>query len=660
MPPKKPKKRGSTVAASKPHPSKSKSPKGTDAKSRLQQAQKLVAKALRVGDCREEVILAGEAIQLSRDCADAYLILAQHAFHAIDALPFFEQARAAAARQLGREYFKKKQGEFWKAKNTKPYMLACGGFAECLWSVGRRDEAVEIWREMLVLNEMDHQGNRFLLQSALLQMQRTEEAIKVLDQFAEPSTWWDYNRLLAAIQQAGDEESVQKLLKQARKRNRHVIPLLLKDKLPKEDVPDLAEPGSSEEAAHYLNTGAAAWWQTPGAITWLRKASAKKPKAAAVASGSVGPVEESKQRLHELPQKYGVVYQAAVHQFAVWSTEGARHFRPWVIVMVDCNDRFIVTQEMLTERPSTHAVWDRIAQGLLEPFGGKPARPSEIQVYEHPVWDELRPHFEEVGIDIIYRKPVDEIDYILQQLQPVFATGLPEAGLLDAPGVTPELAGSYYAAAATFFRSAPWQFCSEERPIELRFSDEPDRVRYAVVSGQDGGSYGLMLHDDLQSVFDDWDGTDYSPDAVSVNVQFGEVFEMTAADLDAVERHAWPIATPEAHPSILRADPELMYCPPTANDLKWVEACLRIIPEFAQRNFRERSASETLLVTPGGVEVLKPGSKAARKKSGDSYQVQIAWVEEVAGTHDHDHDHDHDDGNCTDSSCSVHDHDECH
>jgi len=39
-------------------------------------------------------------------------------------------------------------------------------------------------------------------------------------------------------------------------------------------------------------------------------------------------------------------------------------------------------------------------------------------------------------------------------------------GLLDVPGVTPDVAGSFFDAAATFFEQAPWKKAGE-RPIRI-------------------------------------------------------------------------------------------------------------------------------------------------------------------------------------------------
>src|SRR5207253_5915117 len=75
--------------------------------------------------------------------------------------------------------------------------------------------------------------------------------------------------------------------------------------------------------------------------------------------------------------------------------------------------------------------------------------------------------------------------------------GKAEPGLLDAPGMTLERAGSFYEAAATFFQQSPWKAVGYESAIRIAC----DRFRggpwYAVLMGQSGLATGLAVYEDL-------------------------------------------------------------------------------------------------------------------------------------------------------------------
>jgi hypothetical protein len=71
---------------------------------------------------------------------------------------------------------------------------------------------------------------------------------------------------------------------------------------------------------------------------------------------------------------------------------------------------------------------------------------------------------------------------------------------LDMPGVTPAQVGSFYEAAAGFFRQAPWKKVGDEAAIQVGCAKFPSGPWYAVVMGQSGLTTGLALYDDLKGV----------------------------------------------------------------------------------------------------------------------------------------------------------------
>ena len=65
-----------------------------------------------------------------------------------------------------------------------------------------------------------------------------------------------------------------------------------------------------------------------------------------------------------------------------------------------------------------------------------------------------------------------------------------------------------------------------------------------------------------------------------MSLMFSEAFEINVRDLDAAERHGWPVAGPEAYPLVLRINPGLAVRAPLVWELELLEGCLRAIPEF--------------------------------------------------------------------------------
>ena len=68
------------------------------------------------------------------------------------------------------------------------------------------------------------------------------------------------------------------------------------------------------------------------------------------------------------------------------------------------------------------------------------------------------------------------------------------------------------------------------------------------------------------------------------SVIFDEVAILAPADLYLVERHGWPVPTPEAYPVALRFEPGRQPQSPAGEDLEYVESCLQTIPDFVSRD----------------------------------------------------------------------------
>ena len=170
----------------------------------LQQAQVVFFQALDEPDPKKRVKLAKQALALSPDCADAYVLLSEQAKTAKEAVGLLEQAVAAGERAIGPAAFRDDVGHFWGLLETRPYMRAREGLAHALWGSGRRDDAVGHLQEMLRLNPNDNQGARYTLASWLADLDRDEELGQLLDRYDEGSTTWVYTRSLLAFRRGGD------------------------------------------------------------------------------------------------------------------------------------------------------------------------------------------------------------------------------------------------------------------------------------------------------------------------------------------------------------------------------------------------------------------------------------------------------------------------
>jgi tetratricopeptide (TPR) repeat protein len=236
----------------------------------LQKAQELIYDAFEASGKRR-VALARQALELCSDCADAYVILAEETARSIEeSKNLYEQGVKAGERALGPKTFKNDAGYFWGILETRPYMRARAGLAQCLWTLGRREEALEHYRDMLRLNPNDNQGIRYILANCLLDAGQEQELEKLLEKYGDDiAATWPYTRALLLYRQEGPSIRAKKALSEAKTCNRFVpLYLLGKKRLPRH-LPEYVGIGDENEAIAYVADALEIWRKTPGALDWL-------------------------------------------------------------------------------------------------------------------------------------------------------------------------------------------------------------------------------------------------------------------------------------------------------------------------------------------------------------------------------------------------------
>jgi tetratricopeptide (TPR) repeat protein len=237
----------------------------------LQQAQNLMWDAWDETDRKRRVEMGRKALEISADCADAYVMLAEEtAKTSAQALELYRQGVAAGERALGLQMFEEDAGKFWGILETRPYMRARAGLAEVLANEDQLDEAISHYQELLRLNPNDNQGNRTELLSCLLKANRNSEASELIDAYPDSILAnWNYGAALVAFRMSGRGPRASELLAAALKANPHVPAYLLGERKVPRDSPAYFSPHAESEAVVYAQTYAESWKSTPGALEWL-------------------------------------------------------------------------------------------------------------------------------------------------------------------------------------------------------------------------------------------------------------------------------------------------------------------------------------------------------------------------------------------------------
>jgi tetratricopeptide (TPR) repeat protein len=216
------------------------------------------------------VQLARRALEFDPGCTDAYVILAERATMIEVKLDHYVRGLESAEQKLGAAYFAENAGHFWEIWATRPYMRARLGVAESLATVGRADEALVHYAELLRLNPKDDQCVRYFLLPLLMAAGRDVEAAQLLKQFDDKSANWGYLQALLAFRLTGPSAAADLMLRKAIGINLHVLELLSSDaRFPR---PSRYAQGSFEEACFVAEQLRPACEVTDGALDWFSAA----------------------------------------------------------------------------------------------------------------------------------------------------------------------------------------------------------------------------------------------------------------------------------------------------------------------------------------------------------------------------------------------------
>lgn len=239
----------------------------------LDEAQQLIYDAWEAPE-HKKAAMAYEALKISQDCLDAYLLLAEYAANSLEqSRDFYQKAIQTGQRLFGAEMFTYNRGIFWQILETRPYMRAMAGLADCLWRLKDRRQAIAHYKEMLVLNPGDNQAIRYVLLNSLLEEGGYDSDVKeLLKRYKnDTSAHFSYGRALFAYHRQQRSREANAYLRSALNSNKFVPVFSLDMRpLPKTRTYRFT-PGSPEEAVDYAISSISAWQAIPGARKWLEE-----------------------------------------------------------------------------------------------------------------------------------------------------------------------------------------------------------------------------------------------------------------------------------------------------------------------------------------------------------------------------------------------------
>lgn len=240
---------------------------------KLDQAQDLMWTAFDTASRSKRIELARKALELSQDCADAYVVLADDlpSKSLKEKIDLLEQGVKAGLRAIGTNTIKESDGWLWGTLEARPYLRARFSLALALHDDGQIEQAIAHYNEILKLNSHDNQGVRYVLIPLLVSLKRLKEATQILKKYSEDTgVWVCWSRTLLHLKQRRDSKVARKALVEAISQNHHVLTYLFD---PSFDAnlpsPEYYSPGTESEAYLYCKDWRFDWLQTEGAMPWI-------------------------------------------------------------------------------------------------------------------------------------------------------------------------------------------------------------------------------------------------------------------------------------------------------------------------------------------------------------------------------------------------------
>ncbi|MGG1552992.1 SEC-C metal-binding domain-containing protein [Paenibacillus ferrarius] len=235
-------------------------------------AQPLIDKAWHTRSKKERKSLAEQAIKLDPLHPDAYNVIAGDLEDFKAAADYYRKGIEAGRKRLGSAFFKKNKGYFWGLTETRPFMRSMYGCAELTLHVLQRPkEAISLLEEMLDLSPDDNMGARYLLVTAYIHAKQYDKGLALMDEYDEENAQFNYNRLFIRYLQQGDKQELKHLLRQAKKQNPHVIPLMLGLKRMPKNPPETIGFGDESEAVEYFMYHHRLYTEHPDLVAWIGK-----------------------------------------------------------------------------------------------------------------------------------------------------------------------------------------------------------------------------------------------------------------------------------------------------------------------------------------------------------------------------------------------------
>lgn len=238
----------------------------------LKEANKIARKAWQEKNYKKKVRLAKEALSLSENCSEAYIILSyDNSLNDNQKKDLAEKAVEVSKNIIGEENIDKFINKCLDYEVTNGYYSSKYRLGSLLWSIGEKEEAIKNFKELIKLCPNDRLLVRSILLSWLISVDRFDEAFEILEQYKNDNLVGTRLSRVLYLFKNNELEEAKRNLRLANSINPFVLKYIIKQKKVTTSHNEFKKLGSEEEAIFYMKYAEAAWDNVKGSREWVKE-----------------------------------------------------------------------------------------------------------------------------------------------------------------------------------------------------------------------------------------------------------------------------------------------------------------------------------------------------------------------------------------------------
>ncbi len=264
--------------------------------------------------------------------------------------------------------------------------------------------------------------------------------------------------------------------------------------------------------------------------------------------------------------------------------------RPHIVLWVELPDGFVVGQGVVMPDDTAGAVALALRGALTQPLLGPPRRPDVIRVADAATAAEVRS--EVAGAIPVNVAPTPELQELLEHLvASLTADAANEPSYFASGHVSPAAVEKLFTACAHLFAMKPWKVADDIQTIRMDIPAlDVDGACVSVIGGLDehrgllifpsAEGFERYLEASATGALEEGAG----PGTGLLSLLFEPATELPPSMRHEAMEHRWPVADPDAYPSVVRLEPDGAPRPLVERDVEIATAAARALGALFARH----------------------------------------------------------------------------